>query len=67
MKNPSVIAQHSKTMAGDHDLNRDGDAIVIGLQHAAETASGGIRSRMLSCSARGCGQNAQLPCPTPHR
>jgi len=66
MKNPSVVAQHSKTIAGDHGLNRDRDAIVIGLQNAAETASGGIQSWMFSGNSRGSGQNAQLPCPTPH-
>jgi hypothetical protein len=36
MKNSSVIEQHSKTMAGDHGLNRDGDAIVIWLRGTAE-------------------------------
>jgi hypothetical protein len=29
MKTPLLAAQHTKTMAGDHGLNRDGDAIVI--------------------------------------
>jgi hypothetical protein len=31
MKIPCYGAQHTKTTAGDHGLNRDGDAIVIRL------------------------------------
>src|SRR6476660_1165239 len=35
----SDTPQHTKTKAGDHGLNRVGDAIVIRLQFASETAS----------------------------
>jgi hypothetical protein len=42
MKTPLMAAQHTKTMAGDHGLNHDGDAIVIWLQLSSETASGGV-------------------------
>jgi hypothetical protein len=31
-KVPLVVAQHSKTIAGDHRPNRDGDAIVMGCE-----------------------------------
>jgi hypothetical protein len=40
LKIPLVVAQHIKTMAGDHGLNRDGDGIVMQLLDASETASG---------------------------
>ena len=30
MKIPLIVAQHTKTIAGDHGLKHDGDAIVIG-------------------------------------
>jgi hypothetical protein len=43
MKIPwQVVAEHSKTMAGDHGLNRDSDAIVIRLQDAYGIASDAI-------------------------
>jgi hypothetical protein len=46
MQTPLIIClQHSKAVPGDHDLNRVGDAIVIGLRNASEVASGGIRRR----------------------
>jgi hypothetical protein len=35
---PLVVAQHTKTIAGDHDLNPDEDVIVIRLQGACEAA-----------------------------
>jgi hypothetical protein len=44
MKNPSVIAQHSKTMAGDHGLNRDRDAIVIGCRMPPEQRQAASRA-----------------------
>jgi hypothetical protein len=44
MKTPLLAAQHTKTEAGDHGLNHDGDAIVIWLQLAFETVSGRIPS-----------------------
>jgi hypothetical protein len=37
-----MAAQHIKTMAPDHGLNHLSDAIVIRLQPASETASGGV-------------------------
>jgi len=40
---PLVVAQHTKTAGRDHGLNRVGDAIVIRLQFASETASRGLR------------------------
>ncbi len=40
MKTPLSTAQHIKTIAGDHGLNRAGDAIVVWLQLALETSSG---------------------------
>jgi hypothetical protein len=40
---PWVAAQHIKTMAGDHGLNRISDAIVIRLQAPSTTASGGTQ------------------------
>jgi hypothetical protein len=40
LKIPLVVAKHTKTMATDHGLNRDGDAIVMPLLVASETASG---------------------------
>jgi len=43
MKIPCVGLQHTKAGMRDHGLNRAGDAIVIGLPGASETASGGIR------------------------
>jgi hypothetical protein len=59
MKLPLMICvQHSKAVRGDHDLNHVGDAIVIGLQVRLAVCA----RRMLSCSARGPGQNAQLHC-----
>jgi hypothetical protein len=43
MKIPwQVVVEHSKTIAGDHGLNRDGDAIVIPLQDASGALSDGI-------------------------
>ncbi|WP_283807537.1 hypothetical protein [Bradyrhizobium lablabi] len=43
MKIPwQVVVEHSKTIAGDHRPNRDGDAIVIRLQEVSGTASDGI-------------------------
>ena len=45
-ENPLIICvQHSKAVRGDHDLNRGGDAIVIGLRNGSQAASGGIRRR----------------------
>jgi hypothetical protein len=37
------MPQHTLAMTGDHGLNGDSDAIVIRLQSAFQTASGGIR------------------------
>jgi hypothetical protein len=54
MKTPLVAALHTKTMAGDHGLNHDGDAIVIRLHRVTKTASGGIDlRRMLLQRAKG--------------
>jgi hypothetical protein len=36
-----IVAQHTKTITGDHGLKRDGDAIVVRLRLPSETASGG--------------------------
>src|SRR6266849_2904484 len=42
MKIPCYGAQHTKTTARDHGLNRDGDAIVIRLPGAILTSPGSI-------------------------
>jgi hypothetical protein len=42
MKTPLSVAQHIKTMAEDHGLNRASDAIVIWLQLALESSSGSV-------------------------
>jgi hypothetical protein len=55
---PWVAAQHSKAMAGDHGLNRDGDAIVMPLLDA----SGSIREVDVELQRTRSGQNAQLHC-----
>jgi hypothetical protein len=48
MKTPLSVAQHIKTMAEDHGLNRASDEIVIWLQLALEASSGGTPAiRML--------------------
>jgi hypothetical protein len=47
MKTPLLAALHTKTIAGDHGLNHDGDAIVIQLHRAAKTASGGVHLRQM--------------------
>jgi hypothetical protein len=52
MKMSSVGAQHTKTMAGDHCLNRDYDKIVIRFQGGSKAAGRGIQTRMPVCSAR---------------
>jgi MFS family permease len=41
-KTPRIAAQHIKAGLGDHGLNAAGDAIVIRLQVALETTSGGV-------------------------
>jgi hypothetical protein len=38
----TICLQHSKAAPGDHDLNRVGDAIVMGGRNASVAASGGI-------------------------
>jgi hypothetical protein len=54
MKTPLLAALHTKTMAGDHGLNHDGDAIVIRLRPVTKTASGGVHlRRMLLQRAKG--------------
>jgi hypothetical protein len=57
-ENPLVVAQHTKTMATDHGLNRDGDAIVMPLLDA----SGSIREVDVELQRTRSGQNAQLHC-----
>jgi hypothetical protein len=62
LKIPLVVAQHTKTMATDHGLNRDGDAIVMPLLDASETASGSIREVDVELQRTRSGQNVQLHC-----
>jgi hypothetical protein len=62
LKIPLVVAQHTKTMATDHVLNRDGDAIVMPLRDASETASGSIREVDVDLQRTRSGQNVQLHC-----
>jgi hypothetical protein len=50
LKIPLVVPQHTKTMTADHGLNRDGDAIVMPLRDASETASG-VSARRLAVHA----------------
>jgi hypothetical protein len=45
MKCP-LLRQHTKTKAGDHGLNRGGDAIVIGLRFVSKN---GIRRQLSGC------------------
>jgi len=49
-------------MATDHVLNRDGDAIVMPLRDASETASGIIREVDVDLQRTRSGQNVQLHC-----
>jgi len=56
LKIPSVVAQHTKTVATDHGLNRDGDAIVMPLLDA----SGSIRKVDVELQRTRSGQNVQL-------
>jgi len=62
-KVPLVVAQHSKTIAGDHRPNRDGDAIVMGLRGTSEAASGGLSQVEVELQRTRSGQNARLHCP----
>jgi succinyl-CoA synthetase beta subunit len=57
-ENPLVVAQHTKTMATDHGLNRDGDAIVM-QPGASETAS----RRILSGGCRVAAHVIGAKCP----
>jgi hypothetical protein len=43
LKTVVMVAEHTKPRRIDHGLNRTGDAIVIRLQGAFETASGGMK------------------------
>jgi hypothetical protein len=47
-----ICLQHSKAVPGDHDLNRVGDAIVIGLRNASGSGVRRHLQAILSCSAR---------------
>jgi hypothetical protein len=58
----SDTSQHTKTEAGDHGLNRVGDAIVIWLQFASGTASGGLREAYVEVQGTRPAKNAQLHC-----
>jgi hypothetical protein len=58
LKIPLVAAQYTKTMATDHGLNRDGDAIVMPLLDA----SGSIREVDVELQRTRSGQNVQLHC-----
>jgi hypothetical protein len=49
-----VATQHSKAMAGDHGLNGDGDAIVMGLQGARGPAAFRMSVKMSNCIAGPC-------------
>src|ERR1700686_23827 len=46
MKRPSVAPQHSKTVVGDHGLNRVGDAIVMGLHELPRRRQAASARRM---------------------
>jgi hypothetical protein len=47
MKTPLLAALHTKTMAGDHGLNHDGDAIVIRLRRVTKTGGMHLRQMLL--------------------
>jgi MFS family permease len=65
MKIPwQVVAEHTKTITGDHGLNRDGDAIVIWLLPARQTA---FRRADIKLQRTRPGQNGQLHWRSPHR
>jgi len=62
LKIPLVVAQHTKTKARDHGLNRDGDVIVMPLLDASEIASGSIGEVDVDLQHPRSGQNVQLHC-----
>src|ERR1700732_1244511 len=56
MKIPCYGAQHTKTTARDHGLNRDGDAIVIRVHDVLLTSSGSILPMNVQFAAHAGGQ-----------
>jgi hypothetical protein len=55
MKCP-LLRQHTKTKAGDHGLNRGGDAIVIAVRF-----KNGIRGHLSGCSIAAHAGTAKMP------
>ena len=63
---PLVVAQHTKTAGRDHGLNCPGDAIVMEVQGACETASGRSRGVDVELRHTRSGKNVQLHCRLPN-
>jgi hypothetical protein len=66
-KTPRIAAQHIKADPGDHGLNAAGDAIVIRLQLALETTSGGVPRVESQVAAHAMRTKCPVECPIPRR